>query len=77
MLYAGAQKNAGPSGVTIMIMKKDFLAKAAHPTAYFNYNSHAKEKSLYNTPCTFAVYVVWETMKWIKRSGWPFSYSKK
>jgi len=69
MIYAGAQKNAGPSGVTIVIIKKTFLESSACKSAYLNYKTHSKENSLYNTPCTFATYVMGEVFKWIKSIG--------
>lgn len=70
MLYAGAQKNAGPAGVTLVIARKEFLAKANDgiPTI-FSYKTHAKSDSLYNTPPTFSVYVVGLVMKWIEALG--------
>jgi len=69
MIYAGAQKNAGPSGLTIIIARKDLLEKASSPVAYLNYKTHIKADSLYNTPCTFATYAVGEVLKWIKAEG--------
>lgn len=70
LIYAGAQKNMGPAGATIYIIKKDFLqhAKKDIPNI-LNLNLHVAEKSLYNTPCVFAIYGVWLTMKWIKKNG--------
>ncbi len=70
MLYAGAQKNAGPAGVTLVIARKEYLAKAKDgiPTI-LSYKTHAKSDSLYNTPPTFSVYVVGLVMKWIEALG--------
>ena len=70
MLYAGAQKNAGPAGVTLVVARKEYLARASDgiPTI-FSYKTHAKSDSLYNTPPTFSVYVVGLVMKWIEALG--------
>ena len=70
LIYAGAQKNLGPSGVTLLIMRKDLVERASTslPTM-LQYRTHAKEKSLYNTPPTFAIYVVAEVMEWIQKNG--------
>ena len=70
LIYAGAQKNLGPSGVTLVIMRKDLVERASSslPTM-LQYRTHAKEKSLYNTPPTFAIYVLAEVLDWIKQNG--------
>ncbi|MFC5402817.1 3-phosphoserine/phosphohydroxythreonine transaminase [Cohnella soli] len=70
LIYAGAQKNLGPSGVTIVIIREDLIAKPAItvPTM-LRYDTHAKNDSLYNTPPSFAVYMVGEVLKWIKENG--------
>ncbi len=70
LIYAGAQKNLGPAGVTLVIMRKDLVERASTsiPTM-LQYRTHAKEKSLYNTPPTFAIYVVAEVLDWIKQNG--------
>ncbi|MBW5446896.1 3-phosphoserine/phosphohydroxythreonine transaminase [Cohnella sp. CFH 77786] len=70
LIYAGAQKNLGPSGVTIVIIREDLLAPPAHavPTM-LQYATHAKSDSLYNTPPTFAVYMVNLVLKWVKSKG--------
>lgn len=69
MIYAGAQKNLGPSGLTVIIIKKSFLETAAEKTNYLNYKTHADANSLYNTPCTFATFAMGEMLKWIKSLG--------
>lgn len=70
MIYAGAQKNLGPSGVTIAIIRDDFLAGAAdHLPTMFRYATHAKNNSLYNTPPVYSVYMVNLVLKWIKSFG--------
>jgi phosphoserine aminotransferase len=70
LLYAGAQKNAGPSGVTIVIIRKDLLKRSPEniPTI-LNYKIFAEKNSLYNTPNTFGIYVVNLVMHWIKNQG--------
>ena len=70
LIFAGAQKNLGPSGVTVVIVRKD-LAERAHqnlPTM-LQYRTYIKEKSLYNTPPTFAVYVLKLVTEWIESEG--------
>jgi phosphoserine aminotransferase len=68
IVYACAQKNAGPSGVTIVIIRDDLL-KGEHPElgGYMNYRSHAENDSMYNTPPTFAIYVVELVAKWLEQ----------
>ncbi len=70
LLYAGAQKNAGPAGVTIVIIKKDLQdrVKDSVPTM-LRYKTHAEKNSLYNTPPTFGIYMLSLVMKWIKGQG--------
>jgi phosphoserine aminotransferase len=70
IIYAGAQKNIGPAGVTLVIARRDLIATAVRdvPTM-LRYSTHAKEGSLYNTPSTFCVYVVAEVLEWIKERG--------
>lgn len=70
LLYAGAQKNAGPAGVTLVVARKEFLAQASDDIpAFFNYKTHDKADSLYNTPPTFGIYVVGLVLKWIEGQG--------
>ncbi len=70
LMYAGAQKNAGPSGVTIVIIKKDLLNRFSDNTpSMFRYKTYADNNSLYNTPPTFGIYMLNLTMKWIKKQG--------
>jgi phosphoserine aminotransferase len=67
LLYACAQKNAGPAGVTVVILRKDLLAKSQESLpGYCNFANHAKEDSLYNTPPTFAIYLMGLVLKWLK-----------
>ncbi|TXC89710.1 3-phosphoserine/phosphohydroxythreonine transaminase [Metabacillus litoralis] len=70
LIYAGAQKNLGPSGVTVVIAKKEFLETANEnvPTI-LNYSTHVKNNSLYNTPPTFAIYMLSLVLEWVKEQG--------
>jgi len=70
LIYAGAQKNLGPSGVTLVIIRNDLLARSRDslPTM-MNYKVHADNGSMYNTPPTFGIYVLGLTMKWLRRQG--------
>ena len=70
MIFAGAQKNLGPSGVTIVIIRKDLAERVDKnlPTL-LQYRTHIKETSLYHTPPTFAVYIVGLVIEWIDAQG--------
>lgn len=70
LIYAGAQKNLGPAGVVLVVVKKDFLATANQdlPTM-LKYSTFADNDSLYNTPPVFGIYMVNKTLHWIKRQG--------
>ncbi|MBI5507620.1 MAG: 3-phosphoserine/phosphohydroxythreonine transaminase [Deltaproteobacteria bacterium] len=70
LIYAGAQKNLGPAGVTIVMLKDELLAKCPDniPTM-LNYKTHAEKDSLYNTPPVFGIYVVKLVMEWVKKQG--------
>lgn len=70
VIYAGAQKNLGPSGVTIVIIREDLIAKPSAPVpTMLRFDTHAKADSLYNTPPTFAIYMMNEVLKWVKANG--------
>jgi phosphoserine aminotransferase len=70
MIFAGAQKNLGPSGATVVIIRKDLAERADKnlPTI-LQYRTHIKEKSLYHTPPTFAIYIIGLLMEWIEAEG--------
>lgn len=69
-LYAGAQKNLGPSGVTLVIARKDFLERGSRDLpAMLQYRTHVAEGSMYNTPPTFGIYVLGEVLAWIDELG--------
>jgi phosphoserine aminotransferase len=70
LIYAGAQKNMGPSGVTVVIMREDLLPRVREGLAtMLDYNTHAKNKSLYNTPNTWGIYILNLVCKWLKDKG--------
>lgn len=71
LIYAGAQKNIGPSGVTVVLVRKDFLEKAERGDGpkILRYSTHANANSLYNTPPTFGVYLVRNVLEWAKSVG--------
>ena len=70
LIYAGAQKNIGPSGVTIVIVRKDLVeAGRTDIPKVFRYKTQAGENSLYNTPSTFGIYLVRNVLSWVKESG--------
>ena len=70
MIYGGAQKNVGPAGVAFFIVKKDMLGKVSRyiPTM-LNLKTHLDGESMFNTPPVFAIYVMNETLKWLKEQG--------
>jgi phosphoserine aminotransferase len=70
LIYAGAQKNAGPAGVTLVIIDKSWMAKAREDIpAIWSYGIHAAKGSMYNTPPTFPIYVVGLVTQWLDRQG--------
>lgn len=70
LIYAGAQKNLGPSGVTVVIIRKDLLEKVPSTLpSMFRYDLHAENNSLYNTPPSFSIYMVKLVLEWVKEQG--------
>jgi phosphoserine aminotransferase len=70
LIYAGAQKNLGPAGVTLVIIREDLLARSSDTLhTMLDYRTHANNDSLYNTPNTFGIYILGLTMKWLRSSG--------
>ncbi len=70
LIYAGAQKNLGPAGVTVVIIRKDLLDRSPDTLpAYLDYRTHAKKNSLYNTPPVFSIYALSLVMNWITSEG--------
>ncbi len=67
IIYACAQKNVGPAGVTVVVIREDLLARSQESLpGYLNFATHAAENSLWNTPPTFAVYMVGLVAKWLQ-----------
>lgn len=70
LIYAGAQKNIGPAGLTILIIRKDLIGNARDICPkMLNYKTHADKGSLYNTPPTFAIYLTGKVLEWMKNTG--------
>ncbi len=70
MIYGGAQKNMGPSGVAFLIIRDDILAKVSRELpSMVNYNTHVSNDSMFNTPPVLPIFVVNEVLKWVKSVG--------
>lgn len=70
LIYGGAQKNLGPAGVTFVIVRDDILGKVSRPLpSMVDYRNHIANNSMFNTPPVFPIYVVRETLKWLKSIG--------
>jgi phosphoserine aminotransferase len=70
LIYAGAQKNIGPAGLTLVIVREDLLGRAPSGTAsMLDYKVHADAQSMSNTPPTYAIYIAGLVFKWLKRQG--------
>lgn len=69
MIYAGAQKNLGPSGITVVIIRKDLIQENDNLPTMLSYATHAKANSLYNTPPTLAIYLLSLVLDWAKEQG--------
>ena len=69
LIYAGAQKNIGPSGVTVVIVREDFLTKARGPAGVLNYRSFTESDSMPNTPNTWGVYMIDLVCGWLEGAG--------
>ena len=70
LIYAGAQKNLGPSGVTLVIIRDDMLEKEREETpTMLRYSTHVKAQSMYNTPPVWGIYIMNLVLTWIKKSG--------
>ncbi len=70
LIYAGAQKNIGPAGVTVVIVREDLIGQTLPGTpSMFDYKLHADNDSMYNTPPTFAIYIAGLVFKWLKEKG--------
>ena len=69
LIYAGAQKNIGPAGVTVVIVREDWLPATENLPTMLDYRTHIKSRSLYNTPNTFGIYLVDLVCSWIENLG--------
>jgi phosphoserine aminotransferase len=69
VIYAGAQKNIGPAGLTIVIIREDLVNKINTPPTIFSYKTHADADSMYHTPPTYGWYLAGLVFKWIKELG--------
>lgn len=70
MIYAGAQKNMGPAGLTVVIIREDLIGNARDITpTMFNYQTHADNGSMYNTPPTYGIYILGLVLDWVKEQG--------
>ena len=71
MIYAGAQKNVGPAGVTIIIIRDDLVARSAELPlpVYLRYLPHVENGSMYNTPPTYGIYICGKVFKWLLKNG--------
>ncbi|MDR2240130.1 MAG: 3-phosphoserine/phosphohydroxythreonine transaminase [Zoogloeaceae bacterium] len=70
LIYAGAQKNIGPAGLTIVIVREDLIGQVAPKTpVMLDYKTHADNESMYNTPPTYGIYIAGLVFQWIKQQG--------
>lgn len=70
IIFAGAQKNMGPAGVTVVIIREDLIGNAANDIpVMLDYSTHAKAESMYNTPPTYTIYMLGLVFDWIKNQG--------
>lgn len=70
LIYAGAQKNMGPAGTTLVVVREDLLGKTGrHLPSMFDYSIHIKKNSAFNTPPVFPIYVSMLNLRWVKKMG--------
>ena len=70
LIYAGAQKNMGPAGTTLVVVQEDILGKVSRAIpSMMDYKTHISKSSMFNTPAVYAVYVSMLTMRWLKNLG--------
>lgn len=78
LVYAGAQKNLGPAGVTVVVGKRKWLETASDEiAAILSYKTHLKNESLYNTPPAFAIYMVGLVLRWVEAQGGVTALDKR
>ncbi|MFM2156994.1 MAG: phosphoserine aminotransferase [Bacteroidota bacterium] len=77
LIYAGAQKNMGPAGATLVIVQKDLLGKSERKiNSMLDYGVHIKAESMYNTPPAFPIFVCMLTLRWLKKMGGVIAIEK-
>lgn len=69
IVYAGAQKNLGPAGVTLVIIREDLIKELPELPTMLRFKTHADDNSMYNTPTTFSIYMIYLVLKWLKKTG--------
>ena len=78
LIYAGAQKNIGPAGLTIVIVREDLVGKAQPtPPAMLDYKTHVDADSMYNTPPTYSIYIAGLVFQWLKKNGGVAAIERK
>jgi phosphoserine aminotransferase len=78
LIYAGAQKNMGPAGTTLIVVKEEILGKTGRQIpAILDYKQHIDKESMYNTPSVFAIYTSYLTLQWLKNNGGIVEMEKK
>jgi len=78
LIYAGAQKNLGPSGIALVVIRKDLVERAPESVPlFFRYKTHLEANSLYNTPPTFSIYLVCLVTRWLRHQGGLASIHKR
>ena len=77
MIYAGAQKNLGPSGVTLVIVRKDLVGRNSNLPLMQDYKAQAEKESMLNTPPTYAIYILGLVLQWVKEQGGVAAIEKK
>ncbi|MCW4470148.1 3-phosphoserine/phosphohydroxythreonine transaminase [Flavobacterium sp. MFBS3-15] len=78
LIYAGAQKNMGPAGTTLVVVKEELLGKTGrHIPSILDYKQHIDKESMYNTPSVFAVYTSYLTLQWLNNNGGIEAMEKK
>jgi phosphoserine aminotransferase len=78
LIYAGAQKNIGPAGLTIVVVRDDLIGKGSPtPPTMLDYKTHAENESMYNTPPTYGIYIAGLVFQWLKKHGGLAAMEKK
>lgn len=78
IIYAGAQKNMGPAGTTLIVIREEILGKTGRQIpSILDYKQHIDKESMYNTPSVFAVYTSYLTLQWLKNNGGIAAMEKK